>query len=202
MVQPTQTSDPNPRLSVIFPGDENFQDILSWEFPAEPFYLRQVQRALESDMPQRVLHEDGIIFGLHVMDKNSRHLIGFGAISQSKLYSEYADNRRHFYLPLLAARPDMTGRGFGKVILDHLISYASAEFLESETNDQEIADLIFLDVYIANPIRNWYTGPSYEFRVLNENNPKLDPDENNEPYYIMSRSLRLPGPESGLQPTD
>jgi ribosomal protein S18 acetylase RimI-like enzyme len=59
----------------------------------------------------------------------------------------------------------------------------------------ELADRVFLDVYVENEPA-WRLYERCQFVTLNPTAHKLDQDEGNKPYFVMARSLALTPPPS------
>jgi ribosomal protein S18 acetylase RimI-like enzyme len=160
----------------------SYEEILQWPFPDEPFFVRQVRALLAADIPQRVRDEGCAIYGYRdAADGNA--LVGFGTISISRLYAEYLRGRSHPYIPLLAVHPEKNGRGYGRFIVEHLVSEAARH-----AAGQSMASRVFLDVYTANtPAIGLYA--KCGFSIVNPDHPIADPAENQATYVIMSRTV-------------
>lgn len=159
-------------------GDPEFQAILSWQFPQQPFYEGQVQRLLNQDIPHRMVFGACSLWSYREPHGN---IVGFGTVDISRDYELFTNGRPHCYLPVLAVNPAFQRRGHGRTIVEHLIAEATAVVQSSD----DLADLLFLDVYTANQgAISLYA--KYGFVTLNPNNPIADPTENNEAYFVMA----------------
>ncbi|AMV25855.1 hypothetical protein VT84_15765 [Gemmata sp. SH-PL17] len=78
--------------------------------------------------------------------------------------------------------------GYGKSIVDHLIAEAALNVRDFEGY---VSSYLFLDVYVANEPAIRLYRDKCQFVVLNPNNPISDPDEHNEPYFVMARNVAL-----------
>ena len=114
-------------------------------------------------------------------------IIGFGTLDISDLYSVYTNGLAHYYIPLLALKPGVKSRGYGKEIVDHLV--ATAALMVQQLGPNAISDKLFLDVYTANDRAYKLYSDKCGFAPLNLDCPELDPQENNEPYVIMARNV-------------
>lgn len=161
-----------------------YREILTWTFAPEPFYIAQVARAVSDDLPQLISYQHA---GLWVFtDTDSGELVGFGTLVINSLYSDLAGGLEHCYIPLLSAKPGQ--KGCGKLIATHLLGEAS--ILVNQTYAGKLSDRVFLDVYTTNTDAiNSYRKCGFE--ILNEEAPLLDPKENNAPYVVMARSVRV-----------
>jgi len=162
-------------------GDAEFQAILAWQFPQQPFYEAQVQRLLVQDIPHRM------VFGacsLWTYRDPHGNVVGFGTLDICHEYGQFTSGNPHGYLPVLAVNPAFQRRGHGKNIVEHLIAEATA-IAQAST---DVANLLFLDVYTANQgAIALYT--KCGFTALNPSNPLADPAENNETYVVMARRI-------------
>ncbi len=128
-----------------------------------------------------------VTFGYYDLALRAEHqLIGFGVFQVSDSYFDI-EQKRHAYIPLLSAKPGLTGRGYGKAIVSQLIQLA--ETIVRRSNGA-LSSSLYLDVYVANT-RAIYCYKSQGFEIINETAPILDERENNQPYYVMSRELDL-----------
>jgi len=117
--------------------------------------------------------------------------VGFGTLDICKEYEHFTGGKYHSYIPLLAVNPVFQKRGHGRRIVEHLI----AEAVLIAQSPADISDVLFLDVYTANQgAISLYT--KCGFVILNPDTPIPDPQENNEPYVIMARSVAV-APASG-----
>jgi ribosomal protein S18 acetylase RimI-like enzyme len=167
---------PIPIVSIpIEPASPEFSGLLGW-----PFGDSYVGRLLAKDIPQRVRRGTGRIW---IYRDPQDQVVGFGTLDLRDHYSDFTDGRLHPYIPLLAVNPAMEGRGHGKSIVRHLIDQAA--ILAREPDD--CCDVLFLDVYASNE----KAIKLYEkcgFMKVNDQ-PRLDPDEDNRPYFIMARRV-------------
>jgi ribosomal protein S18 acetylase RimI-like enzyme len=82
--------------------------------------------------------------------------------------------------------PAFQKRGYGRGIVEHLI--AEAVLIAQSPGD--ISDLLFLDVYTANKgAISLYN--KCGFVTLNPDAAIPDPQENNETYFLMARSVAV-----------
>lgn len=189
-----------PRLPVILTPEEVplfsglYREITAWPFPDSPFYVAQVKRLLENDIPQFLRYE-GSGMWLYREAGFGDEIVGFGCLTISDLYSNFLDGQLHSYIPLLAKHPAVERRGIGKAIVEHLEEMAKGlVFLPG--GRRCASDHLFLDVYCENEIACGLYRNKCGFELLNENNPIVDPDEGGKPYYVMSKTLTAPT-ESG-----
>ena len=172
-LQPVRTS----------PGKPDYQALLSWEFASEPFYQGQIPRLLQSDIPHRVNYGSGFVW---VYRDANNDTVGFGTLDVCEEYERFTGGKFHPYIPLLAVHPKFQRRGHGRRIVDHLIG----EAVSFARNAPSMSNRLFLDVYKANEAAiSLYQ--SCGFTLLNPENPIPDCGENNEPYFIMARSVAV-----------
>ena len=180
--------DPSPQTITLqpvrtSPDKPEYQALLSWEFEPEPFYQGQIPRLLQSDIPHCVSFSSGFVWVYRDADNNT---VGFGTLDVCKEYERFTDGKPHAYIPLLAVHPNYQGRGHGRRIVDHLIG----EAVLFAGSGPILSDRLFLDVYTMNILAiGLYQ--KFGFAILNPNNPIPDPEENNEPYFIMARSVSV-----------
>jgi ribosomal protein S18 acetylase RimI-like enzyme len=178
------TRQPIPLTAVLIQlGDPEFQAILAWQFPAEPFYEAQVQQVLKHDVPHRVIYNACAIW---IYRDAHGNIVGFGTIDFCREYEQFTAGKQHFYIPVLAVNPAFQRRGHGRTIVEHLISEAA---LIAQLSD-EVSNLLFLDVYSANKAATALYAKC-GFAVLNPDNPILDPAENNETYFVMAKRISI-----------
>lgn len=169
---------------VALPSVE-FDEIQNWPFSEDFFYIRQVRKILLRDLPQLVR------FGLctvwrYIDPSEGKSTIGFGTISLSNVHSRYTNGLSHPYIPVLSVKPGSEGKGYGQSIVDHLVAEA---VIMCRNQGEKIAETLFLDVYAANQPAHRLYEKKCGFVTLNPHSPVPDPEENNEPYFIMSRRL-------------
>ncbi len=178
--------EPHPLRAVRVALNSNeYRAIQGWLFPDDPFYVRQVPRMLQHDIPQLVLFEQCVIWG-YVDTQAGTDFIGFGTVSVSHIYSQYTNALPHFYIPLLGVKPAVKSFGYGQSIVEHLVREAANHALST------LSDHVFLDVYVSNDRAVRLYREKCGFATLNANSPILDPDENDQPYIIMARKLPVP----------
>jgi ribosomal protein S18 acetylase RimI-like enzyme len=170
------------------PSKPEFKALLDWPFAAPPFYEGQVKRLLQNDIPDRVRYQACQVW---VYRNPAGDAVGFGALAvcKEKDYEQFTGGKYHSYIPLLAVHPAYQRRGHGRVIVDHLI----AEAVLLAQSPVDISNLLFLDVYTANK----GAVSLYEkcgFVTLNPDVPIPDPQENNEAYFLMARSVAVAPP--------
>jgi ribosomal protein S18 acetylase RimI-like enzyme len=86
----------------------------------------------------------------------------------------------------LAVHPAFQKRGHGRGIVEHLI----AEAVLLAQSPVDFSNLLFLDVYTANKgAISLYN--KCGFVILNPDAPIPDPQENNEEYFLMARSVAV-----------
>jgi ribosomal protein S18 acetylase RimI-like enzyme len=166
--------------SSILHGSQEFQSILNWPFPSQPFYAGQVRQVISVDIPHRM------VFGACQMWTyldQQLNTVGFGTLDFCMDYASLSGGNLHGYIPVLAVHPSFTGQGHGHRIVDHLIAEAKAA-----ASGGSCSNLLFLDVYVANtPAISLYR--KHGFTVLNQSNPISDQAQNNEPYYVMAARI-------------
>lgn len=164
------------------PAGGDYQNLLSWVFPSAPFYSAQVARLLRADIPHRCIHGNGLVW---VYRDSNRDIVGFGTLDRCNEYDQFTQGESHAYIPLLAVKPEYQGRGHGFRIVEHLIGEAALYALYCPG---AMSDRLFLDVYTANvPAVSLYQ--KCGFSILNPKNTIPDPQEHNEPYFVMARSI-------------
>jgi len=166
------------------PGLRDYLDLLMWPFSPHQFFEVQITRLLQSDIPYRVMFSNGLVWVYRDPDGNT---VGFGTLDICNEYDRFTGGRIHVFIPLLAVNPGFQKRGHGRTIVQHLIA-ESTGIIQSQS---ETSSILFLDVYRAN------SGAIalYEkcgFAVLNPDTPIPDPQENNEPYFIMAKGMSVP----------
>ena len=177
-------SQPTP-LSAIRtdPSQPEYQALLAWPFAAQPFYEGQVLRLLQKEIPHRVMYGVGLVW---VYRNSAGDTVGFGALDVCKEYEQFTGGKHHSYIPLLAVHPAFQKRGYGRAIVEHLIG----ETVLIAQSSGDFSDLLFLDVYTANKgAISLYN--KCGFVVLNPAVPIPDPQENNETYFLMARSVAI-----------
>jgi ribosomal protein S18 acetylase RimI-like enzyme len=152
-----------------------FAEICQWPF-ADPYIVR----LLKNDIPQRDRFGMGALWAYR---NPSGEYVGFGTTDICKDYAAFTGGLAHPYIPLLAVNPSMTGRGFGTLIVQHLISQASW----LSRGRQDCSDVLFLDVYADNAkaIRLYV---SCGFTTLTTQ-PIPDPEEGGRPYIVMGKRV-------------
>jgi ribosomal protein S18 acetylase RimI-like enzyme len=171
----------------IRPGEPEFEAIQAWKFPQEPFFVGQVKRLLTEDIPHRVIQGYGRIWVYRDPNGNT---VGFGTMDLCKEYERATNGKVHCYIPLLAVNPQFQRLGHGRSILEHLIAEAAIFAMLVPA----LSDDLFLDVYTANvPAIKLYE--KCGFTKLGPDLPILvDPRENNEPYIVMAKDVRISEP--------
>ena len=122
----------------------DYQTLLGWPFPAQPFYEAQVAKALQHDIPTRMLLSFCQLFVYR--DPTTAELVGFGTLDVCTEYAPFVSGKRHCYLPLLGVKPGCQGRGYGHGIVKHLTDEAALIV----SGDRHCSDKFILDVYTAN----------------------------------------------------
>jgi ribosomal protein S18 acetylase RimI-like enzyme len=165
------------------PSEPEYQALLAWPFAARPFYEGQVLRLLQNDIPHRVMYNFGLVW---VYRNPAGDTVGFGALDVCKEYEQFTDGKYHSYIPLLAVHPAFQKRGYGRSIVEHLI----AEAVLIAQSPVDFSNLLFLDVYTGNQgAISLYN--KCGFATLNPDAPIPDPQENNEEYLLMARSVAV-----------
>jgi hypothetical protein len=157
---------------------EDHNLILSWDFPDE-----FVSRLLRKDVPQRI--ERGAC-SLWIYREPGGAAVGLGCLDFCFDYEEITGGVAHPHIPLLSLAPgiDSKGKGYGTSIVRHLVSNAAIAVAGAP---DVFYGAIFLEVYQASAgaIRLYHRE---EFVNLFDE-PILDPEDGNKPYYIMSKRL-------------
>jgi len=104
-----------------FPGEPDYQALLTWPFAAQLFYEGQVLRLLQHDIPYRVLYSFGLVW---VYRDPDGHTVGFGTLDVCREYERFTGGKYHSYIPLLAVHPAYRGLGHGRRIVEHLVGEA------------------------------------------------------------------------------
>lgn len=87
------------------------QELVEWPYASEPFYVAQVQRALQYDIPSLMEQRKCVTWGYDDPSlPGANRLIGFGVIHLSSNYYEVADRKKHVYIPLLSVKPNIPSR--------------------------------------------------------------------------------------------
>lgn len=175
--QPTQLTPVR-----TIPESSEFQALLTWPFPEHPFYLGQVKRVLQNDIPQRFAYGWCLIW---LYRDSAGNIVGFGSLDLSEEYARFTGDKPHPYLPVLTVHPHFQNRGHGRRIVEHLVAHAAV----AVRNMPYVSTLLFLDVYQANPALSLYAKCGFE--ILNPDSPIPDPNENNEPYFVMARNVAI-----------
>jgi len=165
------------------PSQLEYQALLAWPFATQPFYEGQVLRLLQDGVPHRVKYSFGLVW---IYRNPAGDTVGFGTLDVCKEYEQFTGGKYHSYIPLLAVHPAFQKQGYGRSIVEHLI--AEAVLIAQSPGD--FSDLLFLDVYTANKgAISLYN--KCGFVTMNQNAPILDPQENNEEYVLMARSVAV-----------
>jgi ribosomal protein S18 acetylase RimI-like enzyme len=173
------------------PGRPEFDAILTWPFPDKPFYVAQVKRLLQTDIPHRFRY--GALCLGFVYRTPAGDTVGFGILELASEYAALANGLHHCYIPLLAVHPNFERRGHGSMIVEHLIGEAAGIVRSCRG---VISEDLFLDVYTANqPAIRLYANRG--FLIINPKTPSLDPQENNEPFFIMTKKVAIASPPKG-----
>ena len=155
-------------------GDPNWNFISKWPF-ADFF----VSRLLVQDIPQRALFGHCSIW---IYQDEAGQTVGLGALDFCKDYLDPAGEHFHPYIPLLAINPTIKSKGYGTMILDHLLREASTAAKSNWLCER----LIFLEVYVdSEKAIRLYRAKGFVEAV---DDPILDPDEAKH-YLIMVRSI-------------
>ncbi len=183
------------------PGSPEYNDFLTWPFSANLFYEGQVRTLLERDIPQRVLFGTCSVWGYRDPGGNA---VAFGSLALCDEYERFTGGLLHAYIPVLGVNSASRGRGHGHAVVQHLVQEAAARYASiqqlahgapADAQLPVISDLLFLDVYLANPAKSLYE--KHDFVTLNPDTPVPDPEQNNEPYVIMARRLSAAAPRPG-----
>ncbi len=165
------------------------EEIADWPYATEPFYIDQVKRSLSSDIPLLMIQGICVTWGYHDVSLNfSDKLIGVGVLQMSSGYFEVTDRKQHCYIPLLGIRPDIVSKGYGGSIVSHLVQQAEKTVRQENRSELKVYEHLFLDVYTENE-KAIHCYQREGFRIINESDPFLDEDENNAPYYVMTKEL-------------
>lgn len=165
----------------VFLGEAEFNSLSEWPFRSDPFYEGQVPRLLKSDIAHRLANGPCRVWAFR---NSANELVGFGCLDICQEYSALTRGKDYIYIPLLAVHPQFQGRGYGRTIVEFLISQAQLLLLEEET----LSGLLLLDVYEENiPAVALYQ--KYGFEILNPSNPSVDANEGGELYFIMGKKL-------------
>lgn len=162
------------------PGQSEYTGLLNWPFPSAPFYESQILRLLQQDIPHRCLYGDCFVWVFR--DPNGDD-VAFGTLEHCTEYPELTDGQCHFYIPVLSVHPQHRFKGHGRTVVTYLVEAAKQALRNWPSHGH-----IFLDVYSVNT----NAISLYEkcgWAKLDENQPRLDPDQNNEPFVVMSRAL-------------
>lgn len=165
------------------PDAPEYAELFSWPFATQPFYEAQVLTLLRHDVPYRVQRGRCFVYVYHDPDGNC---VGFSTMDLSNEYEVITGGHPHPYIPVLAVNPRFQQRGHGKRIVNHLVGKGAV----LHACAQDCSDLLFLDVYQANtPAISLYE--KCEFRVLNPDEPLIDSQQNDEPYFVMARRVSV-----------
>lgn len=164
-----------------------FGDLLTWPYPDEPFYEGQVRRALRDFVPELVQYKGCRVW---VFRDPAGQAVGFGSLVVVDYYAEFVDGKYHPYIPVLGVHPGCYGLGYGPRIVDYL----TGEAMRLVRDIPGLSDILFLDVYAANQKAIGLYEKKFGFGVQNPDHPIPDPRENNEPYFVMAKSLVVTPP--------
>jgi GNAT superfamily N-acetyltransferase len=114
-----------------------FREIRGWPF-ADPY----IGRLLREDIPRRVTLWDCRIW---IYRDPEDQPVGFGTLDVCDDYCDFTSNRLHPYIPLLAVKPSMEGRGYGTRIVRDLIDKAGVT-----ARGAGCQNILYLDVYADN----------------------------------------------------
>lgn len=113
-----------------------FLAIQSWVFEDE-----FVARILADDIPQRAAFGLGRVWAY---EDNEKNLVAFGTLDMCKDYADLTGDKYHMYIPLLAVHPEYRGRGYGRIVLEHLVNEAMCAV---GTLPSDLHPAVILDVY-------------------------------------------------------
>jgi ribosomal protein S18 acetylase RimI-like enzyme len=156
---------------------ESFLAMCRW-----PFADSYVTRLLIEDIPQRVAFNSCRVW----IYRDAQQLpVGFGTLDLCDDCAQFNNGQTHLYIPLLAVNPARQGQGFGTGIVQHLIEEATV----FASQNPRFLDYLFLDVYNENAAAiGLYSKLGFQSITAN---PLSDPLENDKPYRIMARSIRI-----------
>src|SRR5262245_34753039 len=113
------TPQPIPLTPVLtLPNEPAFQAVLTWQFADQPFYVGQVKRLLQNDIPYRIAYNGCLVWVYYDHDNNA---VGFATLDLCDDYERFTEGKLHSYIPLLAVNPAFERRGHGRSIVQHLI---------------------------------------------------------------------------------
>ena len=166
------------------------QQLADWPYAKEPFYIAQVQNALLHTISFLMSEQICVTWGFDdAALPDGERLIGFGVMHLSDLYAAVTEHKRHLYIPLLSIKPNIQSKGYGRTIVQYLVEEAERSVRAvAQQRGMAISDHLFLDVYIENndAIKCY---KKCGFRIINEQSPLLDEEENNAPYFVMVKKL-------------
>jgi ribosomal protein S18 acetylase RimI-like enzyme len=155
-----------------------FDSLLQWRFEDE-FERGFVTQILADDIPQRMKYQNGAIWVYLDPDKN---IVAFGTLSICEDYADLTGGKPHLYIPLLAVHPEQRGRGYGKAVVEHLVSEAACTVQASPTS---VHSAVFLDVYEESVAAfNLYQNSGF----VTLGNSIIDP-LNGKTYHIMAKRV-------------
>lgn len=163
-------------------GSPEYERLLAWPFPTEPFFVAQVRRVLAVSLPERL--KASPTGSLWLYRDPVEEEVGFGSLLPCSEYPQLSGNRPHLYIPVLGVHPAHEGKGFGRRIVEHLIETATTELQATP----ELSSSLFLDVYVANA-RAIGLYEKFGFVAISDPGDFTDPDENDEPYLVMAKLL-------------
>lgn len=170
-----------------------FADLLTWPYPDQPFYQGQVRRALRDFVPELVEYKGCRVW---VFRDPTGQAVGFGTLVAIDYYARFAGGKYHPYVPVLGVHPKFYGLGYGP----RIVEYLTAEAVRLVRLFPGLSDLLFLDVYAANQKAINLYRDKFHFVVLNPDTPIPDEKENNEPYFVMAKSLAIAPSPAPLTP--
>lgn len=188
MMTPTGIPTPPPLTPIRIQHirAKEYHEILQWTFPSDPFFVEQVGRSIAHDVPQFFLLGNRFTLWGYRDAQVGQQLVGFGCHMIADYYCDFTNGVKHCYIPLLSVNPGIQSRGYGRAIVEHLVAVAQNEHAQQPLGT--LSDYLFLDVYTAND-RAIKLYEKCQFTILNKSNPIPDPDENQEPYYVMASHL-------------
>jgi ribosomal protein S18 acetylase RimI-like enzyme len=151
-----------------------FAGICTW-----PFADAYITRLLRDDIPQRAAF--GNCRAWTYRDPQDR-LVGFGTLDICDDYRDLTGGQPHTYIPLLAVNPTIKSLGYGRSIVEHLVSEAGITARAAGCHHA-----LLLDVYTSNHRAiSLYHNCGF---VQVSPRPIPDPLQGDATYIVMARRV-------------
>ncbi len=176
----------NPPVVILSPqpivhSHSEFKELLSWQYEGDDAF---VTRLLENDIPQRILFEGCTLWVYRDrMNHPDGKIVGFGALAINRDHSRYTHGNPHLHIPLLGKNPSVKSLGYGKSILNHLISEAALRVKWQNLK----SDAVFLEVYTTSIKAISLYQDDFGFVKLTAS--PCDDKAEGKQFWVMARSV-------------